>query len=144
MANKDVVATPVNLMGSDPALAPIPVTPVPSPAFPVQAEQYGGDPKVNSVISGAPCQLKTLTGYNSDPNATNLLFVQLHELIAIPIAPGAVPKVVIPVYGGKTPFSLAQALTFSPGLTIGISTTEWTFTAASAFLCWQCTFGRGP
>jgi len=144
MNNNSPVATPVNLAGVDPTFTgALPVVIVGSPIFSAPHDQYGGDPKVQSVIAGAPCMLDTLTGYNSDPSSAQL-YVQLHEIDQLPIPPGNVPKVVIPVKGGKTPYSLSQKLTFSPGLAIGISTDEWTFVAAPAFLCWQCTYWTAP
>jgi hypothetical protein len=77
------------------------------------------------------CLLDVVGGYNSDPTASDLLYVQLHDAAAA-IAPGAVPAVVIPVYGGKTPYSFAIETIFLNGLVIALSTTELTFTAAAS------------
>ena len=104
-------------------------------------QTFGGTPKFESTICAETCQLTTLTGYINDPVGAAQLYVQLHDLGATPIAAGAVPKVVIPVKGVQL-FSLTQGLTFNSGLVIGLSTTEWTFTAATAIMCYQCTFGR--
>ena len=104
------------------------------------SQTFGGTPKFESLIVAEACQLSVLTGYINDPIGATQLYVQLHELTTTPIPAGNVPKVVIPVKGVQL-FSLTQNLAFN-ALAIGLSTTEWTFTAATAIMCYQCTFGR--
>lgn len=150
MENNSQLATPVNLQGTGPGGTPIDVVVTPNP-LPVTTlippytqafDRYGGAPKAESVIAG-PCELRAVTGYVDAGAADVPLFIQLHELDALPVAGGAVPKVVIPVLRGGT-YSLVQALRFAPGLTIALSTTDWTYTAAGAFLCWQATGAELP
>jgi hypothetical protein len=148
MDNNSTAATPVNIMGSDPG-SPVAVTidgplplPVTSTDFSEKHQVLGGAvPVVQVVVSTEPCELRTLTGYNSNADTTLELYVQLHEAGAA-IAPGAVPAVVIPVKGRQT-FSLSQDLEFAH-LVLAISTTEFTFTAAAASMVYQVTYGIVP
>lgn len=138
MDNNAQTATPVNLIAYE-GTDPIPVTATPD--FPVIHQRLsGGVLQVQMLISAVACELDCVAGYNSDPTPGNLLYVQLHNAIGV-IAPGAVPAVVIPVYGGKTPYSLAMNLRFPTGLVLALSTTELTFTAAaSPWLAYSVTY----
>lgn len=81
----------------------------------------------------APCKLRVVFGYNAD---TVQRYVQLHDK-ATAISPGDVPLVIIPVPGGRSTFSLEADLVFAAGLSIGISSTELTYTAAGSFLSYE-------
>lgn len=159
MDNNSRAATPVNVEGFTPGaaldvtitaplplpvviIAPLPLPVVLSPSgFPVKRQSPLSAVLVTqAVISAVPCELAIVAGYNSDPTATDLLYVQLHDASAA-IAPGTVPEVVIPVYGGKTPYSYGLELDFAIGLVIALSTTELTFTApASNWLAFSCVY----
>jgi hypothetical protein len=81
----------------------------------------------------AACKLDVISGYNA--NASQL-FVQLHDKDTALVL-GDVPKVVIPVPGNRASFSLAAAFAFATGLSVGISSTELTFTSAGNFLSYE-------
>lgn len=162
MDNNSTAATPVNVVGGSGSggaveveiTAPLPLPifidaislPVPvttTPAFPNKRQIIGGAfPAEQVVVSAVACELQTLTGYNSDSDTETELFVQLHEAGAVPLAPGAIPLVIIPVKGRQT-FSLSQNLEF-PELVLAISTTEFTFTGAGDVMVYQATFGIAP
>jgi hypothetical protein len=124
-------------------LEPVPVTIIVggTPAFdgPYIRNGFNGVLVTQAEIANDPnpilCQ--GVAGYVADANPANLYFVQLHDL-GVPVSPGDIPKVVIPVYGGYSTFSYAIETEFNNGgWQIALSTTQLTFTApASDMLAW--------
>lgn len=95
----------------------------------------GGALVAQAQAYASPCVLDVLSGYNAD---TVLRYVQIHNK-ASAISPGDVPLVVIPVPGNRATFSIDMPLTLSAGLSIGISSTELTYTSAGSVLSYAAT-----
>jgi hypothetical protein len=87
------------------------------------------------IVCPGPCMLQCVAGYNA---AAGLLYVQLFDKTTAPVA-GDVPEMVIPVPGGRTPFSLSIPYVFTLGCSIGISSTELTYTSGGASLLYIAT-----
>lgn len=107
---------------------PIPVTVEPND--PPHQSGSGGALVAQAQARATPCTLKVVAGYNAD---SVLRYVQLHNK-ATALVLGDVPVMIIPVAGGRTAFSLEMELVFSIGFSIGISTTELTYTSAGNVL----------
>lgn len=103
------------------------------PSLPPHQAGSGGALVAQAQAYAAPCTLRVIVGYNAD---TVQRFVQLHNK-ATALAPGDVPLMIIPVPADRAAFSLAMELVFSAGLSIGISSTELTYTSAGSFLSYE-------
>jgi hypothetical protein len=87
------------------------------------------------LVCPTPCMLQCVAGYNA---AAGLLYVQLFDKSTAPVS-GDIPEVSIPVPGGRTPFSLSIPYVFTLGCSIGLSSTELTYTSGGASLMYIAT-----
>ena len=87
------------------------------------------------LVCPTPCELECVVGYNA---GASMFYVQLFDQITAPVT-SDVPEIIIPVPGGRTPFSLAISYVFTKGCAIGISTTELTYTSAGNVLSYAAT-----
>lgn len=87
------------------------------------------------IVCPTPCELQCVVGYNA---GSGMLYVQLHDKAGA-LSNGDVPEIIIPVPGGRTPFSCAMPYVFTLGMNIGISTTELTYTSAGNLLSYAAT-----
>jgi hypothetical protein len=86
-------------------------------------------------VYAAACALKTVWGYNA---GSQQLYVQLFDKATAPSA-ADVPVAVIPVPPNRARFSLTQAIALAAGMSIGISSTEFTYTSAGSYLYYFAT-----
>ena len=155
MENNSQLATPVNIQGTGPGGTPIEVAiePLPLPVeissqFSVRSQgASGGSPALvdGVVLSAFPCELRSLTGYCSDPNPAAQYWLQLHDAAAAPLAPGANPLVIVPLRGGYQAFSYVQPIRTFDGLVLALSVSEYVFApAASPWLLYTVIVGLEP
>jgi hypothetical protein len=168
MENNSKAATPVNIEGVAPDLS-LPVTivadagidgpelpigfgigthlslPVTTGDYPTRGQLLSGAVVLRDqeVVFPGACELEVVAGYNSEPTATQLLWVQLFDS-ALLVLPGEPALVTIPVYGGKTPFSFALPVKFATGLVIAISADEASYADAGTWLSFTAIYRFGP
>lgn len=120
----------VMLPGVDPDVNPFQINQAFSgAAFVTQFDAYNGT-----------SQLIGVAGFNS--HTSDVLYAQIHDHTASPLAPTDVPSIAIPVPPMGT-FSYGFPMTFSSGIVIAFSTTPLIFTAPAAHYMHCSVFSYG-